>query len=103
MVDQVRLRALISDCIAQKRVIKWGYMRQFGGLYPSECDTVAAHSNAVSVLATVLAYEFSDKLKSETGIEVNLPDVARKAMFHDFGEARIGRYGGVLSISSRSM
>jgi len=87
------LRTLISDCIAQKRAIKWGYVRQFGGLYPSECGTVVAHSNAVSVLATVLAYEFSDKLKSETDIEVNLPDVDLMAMFHDFEEARSGDTG----------
>nr|VFK64702.1 MAG: hypothetical protein BECKTC1821F_GA0114240_11403 [Candidatus Kentron sp. TC] len=41
-------------------------MRQFGEIYPSECDTVVDHSNAVSVLA----HEFSEELKSEIGVEL---------------------------------
>ncbi|VFN03956.1 MAG: HD domain-containing protein [Candidatus Kentron sp. G] len=77
-------------------------MRQFGGVYPSECDTVAGHSSAVSVLATVLAYEFSEELKSETGVELNLPDVTLMATFHDFGEARSGDTG-VSSLSVHSV
>ena len=88
------LERLIRDAIAQKRVLKWGYVRQFGGLYPSECDSVASHSHAVAVLANIFALELSASIKSATeGYELAIEDVALMAAFHDFGECRSGDTG----------
>jgi 5'-deoxynucleotidase YfbR-like HD superfamily hydrolase len=92
-LDQIRLAEVIKDAIAQKRVIKWGYVRQFGGLYPAECDTVAAHSSAVSVLATILSYEYADAIEASTSIRLRLDDIALLAIYHDIGEGRSGDTG----------
>ncbi len=92
-LDHTRLAEIIKDAIAQKRVIKWGYVRQFGGLYPAECDSVAAHSSAVSVLATILSYEYADAIEASTGIRLCLDDIALLAIYHDVGEGRSGDTG----------
>ena len=88
-----RLMSLIQDALAQKRVIKWGYVRAFGGLYASECDSVASHGHAVTVLAAVLAYEYEVEIKKATDVSINISDVLLMAMLHDFGEGRSGDTG----------
>lgn len=92
-LDHNRLTEIIKDAIAQKRVIKWGYVRQFGGVYAAECDTVAAHSSAVSVLATILSYEYADAIEASTGARLCLDDIALLAIYHDVGEGRSGDTG----------
>lgn len=92
-MDREVLTRVIRDAVAQKRVIKWGYVRQLGGLYPSECDSVAAHSNAVSALAVILAIEYGDALSAETGATLGLEEISLMATFHDYGEGRSGDTG----------
>lgn len=93
VIEQAVLGALIFDVVASKRVIKTGYVRQPAGLYPGQCDTVAAHCHAISALAVVLAIEFKDRLSEQFGFDLNLEKVACMAVFHDHGEARSGDTG----------
>lgn len=83
---------IVFDAVAAKRSIKTGYVRQPGGLYPTQCDTVAAHSHAVSLLAMTIAHEVKDDLE-KMGIHLNLERVATMAIFHDQGETRSGDTG----------
>lgn len=93
MIHSDRLKDVIRDSIAQKRVIKWGYVREFGGAYPADCDSVGAHTSAVASLATILAYEISEELESETTYKIDIEKVMLTAIFHDFGEGRSGDTG----------
>ncbi len=92
-LDADRLGQLLFDVIASKRVLKTGYVRQSGGLYPTQCDTVAAHCHAVSVLAVAVAAQVQDDLRERFQLSINLEDVALMAIFHDHGEARSGDTG----------
>jgi 5'-deoxynucleotidase YfbR-like HD superfamily hydrolase len=92
-VNRNRILGLVQDAIASKRVLKWGYARTFGGLYPSECDTVAAHAGAVTVLAAALATEVGSVLAAKFGVPPSLEDTLLMAAFHDFGEGRSGDTG----------
>jgi 5'-deoxynucleotidase YfbR-like HD superfamily hydrolase len=92
-IDRSKFATIIQDAVAQKRVIKWGYLRQFGGLYPTQCDTVGAHSNTVSVLAAVLGFEYAEDIESATGVRLRLDDVTLLSIFHDLGESRSGDTG----------
>src|SRR6266849_4619315 len=83
---------IIFDAVAAKRSIKTGYVRQPGGLYPSQCDTVASHSHAVSLLSVTIAHEIKDDLE-KIGVRLNLERVATMAIFHDQGETRSGDTG----------
>lgn len=87
------LSRVLRDAIAQKRIVKWGYVRQFGGLYPSECDSVAAHSNAVAALAVILATEYAERICEVSGISIDVGDVSVMGTFHDYGEGRSGDTG----------
>jgi 5'-deoxynucleotidase YfbR-like HD superfamily hydrolase len=87
------LPRLIFDAVAAKRVIKTGYVRQPGGLYPTQCDTVAAHSHTISVVAVTLASQLSGLLQEKFGVVLKLEDVALMAIFHDYGEAKSGDTG----------
>lgn len=93
MIDNDRLLIVIRDAITQKRVIKWGYVRNFGGPHPGACDSVASHTAAVSALAVMMAYEIAEELERETGVKLNLQDVPLLAVFHDLGECRSGDTG----------
>ncbi|GEM_PF-2826080 len=88
-----KLRKAIFEAVAAKKILKTGYVRQPGGLYPAECDTVAAHSHTISVLSVLLASEIAEDLKKACGVELNLQDVAVLAIFHDYGEAKSGDTG----------
>lgn len=83
----------IFDAIASKRIVKTGYVGFPGGIYVHECDSVAAHSNAVTILATIIAYEFKDEIKKTAGVELNIGEIALMASFHDFGETKSGDTG----------
>ncbi|HTG37046.1 MAG TPA: HD domain-containing protein [Thermoanaerobaculia bacterium] len=84
---------MIRDAVAVKRVIKWGYVRQFGGLYPAECDSVAAHSGSVGALAVLLAAEYRSVIQAACGVTIDIEEVALMALFHDYGEGRSGDTG----------
>jgi 5'-deoxynucleotidase YfbR-like HD superfamily hydrolase len=94
------LESAIRDSIALKRMIKWGYVRQFGGLYASECDSVAAHSGSVAILSLMIANQHRDRIQKECDVAISTEDVALMALFHDFGEGRSGDTGA-LSFSIR--
>ncbi len=87
------LARMIRDAVAVKRVIKWGYVRQFGGLYPSECDSIAAHTGSVGVLAVLIAAEYRAAILAECEVMINVEEVALMALFHDYGEGRSGDTG----------
>jgi len=87
------LARTIFDTVASKRIVKTGFVAAPGGIYIHECDSVAAHSNAVAVLATIIACEFKDQIKDETGIEIDPGNIALMAIFHDFGETKSGDTG----------
>jgi hypothetical protein len=93
VISNPKLTHVIQDSIAQKRVIKWGYVRSFGGLYASECDTVVAHSSAVATLATMIGYEVAEEMNSVIGVKLNLDEMLLLATFHDLGEGRSGDTG----------
>lgn len=82
------LERALGDAVATKRMLKTGYVRQFGGLYPTECDTVAAHSHTVSVLAVTLASEVRSAIKKMFGTDLDMEEVALMSIFHDHGEGR---------------
>jgi 5'-deoxynucleotidase YfbR-like HD superfamily hydrolase len=94
------LERAIRDSIALKRMIKWGYVRQLGGLYASECDSVAAHSGAVAILAVMIADQHRKEIEDKFGVAISIEDVSLMALFHDFGEGRSGDTGA-LSFSLR--
>jgi 5'-deoxynucleotidase YfbR-like HD superfamily hydrolase len=94
-MDKEKIQALVFDAVASKRVLKTGYVRQPAGLYPAECDTVASHSHAVSVIAVALGYELQDALKEHCGVTLDMADLAMLAIFHDHGEGRSGDTGAV--------
>lgn len=83
----------VYDAVASKRVLKTGYVRQPGGLYPGQCDTVASHSHAVAALAAVIAYEVADLFEKACSIRLNLEQVLLLAVFHDHAETRSGDTG----------
>jgi 5'-deoxynucleotidase YfbR-like HD superfamily hydrolase len=88
-----RLHHAIFDAVASKRVLKTGYVRQPGGLYPGECDTIAAHSHAVSVLSVLIAHEIASDLERQCGVKLNMEDITLLSIFHDHGETRSGDTG----------
>jgi len=88
-----KLKETIFDSIATKRTIKWGFVRHAGGLYPSQCDSVAAHSNSVATMSAIFAEEFTELVKEKTGFELNMKKATLMATFHDFGEGRSGDTG----------
>ncbi|MCH8342401.1 MAG: HD domain-containing protein [Planctomycetes bacterium] len=92
-LERTLLTRLIRDAVAHKRVVKWGYVRQLGGLYPSECDSIAAHSNSVAVLASLIAHQLGSEIESECGVVISAHDVILMATFHDYGEGRSGDTG----------
>ncbi len=92
-VAQEALARMIRDAVAVKRVVKWGYVRQLGGLYPAECDSVAAHTGSVAVLAVMIAGEFRAAIQSVCGVTIAVEEVALMALFHDYGEGRSGDTG----------
>jgi 5'-deoxynucleotidase YfbR-like HD superfamily hydrolase len=94
-MNNQKLASCIFDSIASKRVVKTGYVRQPGGIYMNECDTIAAHSNAVSVLALQIAFEYADEIKDFAGVALELGDIAMMSIFHDFGETRSGDTGAL--------
>jgi 5'-deoxynucleotidase YfbR-like HD superfamily hydrolase len=93
MVDNDRLLEVVRDSLVQKRVVKWGYVRRFGGPHAAACDSVAAHTGAVATLAVILASECRQDLKEKTGADLDLGDVALLGLFHDLGECRSGDTG----------
>lgn len=102
VLDSRMLRRILGDAIAQKRVIKWGYVCQLGGLYPAQCDSVAAHGHAVTTIAAVLAYELAEGIEAKLGLTLDVADVVLMAAFHDFGEGRSGDTGAT-SIAIRGV
>ena len=87
------LSRTIFDAIASKRIVKTGFVGLPGGIYIHECDTVAAHSNTVAILATIIACEFKHDILIETGIDINEGEIAIMAVFHDYGETKSGDTG----------
>ena len=87
------LRRILSDGIAQERVIKWGYVRQLGGLCPAQCDSVGAHAHAVTTIAAVLAYELGEVIETKIDVALDVADMVLMASFHDYGEGRSGDTG----------
>jgi len=83
----------IFDAVASKRMIKTGYVGFPGGIYAHECDSVAAHSNAVTILAIIIATEYKEEVKRIANVELNLGEIAIMAAFHDFGEIKSGDTG----------
>ena len=81
---------VIFDAIASKRVLKTGYVRATDGLHPTECDTVAAHSHAISIAAVTVAYEVAEEVQKTCGVTLDLHRIAVLAIYHDHGEARSG-------------
>lgn len=77
----------ILDAAATKRIVKTGYVRQAGGLYPGECDTVAGHSHAVAWPTILLAMELKDEFP------LDLARVLAMVITHDHGEGRSGDTG----------
>jgi len=92
-METQKLKETIFDSIATKRTIKWGFVRHAGGLYPSQCDSVAAHSNSVATMTAIFAEEFADLVKEKAGVELNMNKATLMATFHDFGEGRSGDTG----------
>lgn len=88
-----RLKELLRDTLKQKDVIKWGYVRTFGGPNAASCDSVAAHIAAVSTLATILGYEYSEEIEVKTGIKLDLAKLTLLGLVHDLGECRSGDTG----------
>lgn len=97
IIDPELIERAIEDSGADKRIPKTGYVRQYGGLYPSECDSVAAHSQAVSLLAVKFAFEVRDALKNLFGTELDMEEIALMAIFHDHGEGRSQDPGAISS------
>lgn len=82
------LRRVIFDSISSKRQIKVGYVRQAGGLYANECDTVGAHNYAVAIFATQMGYELKEELEKKFSVVLDMEKLMRIALFHDYGETR---------------
>ena len=93
MSQAERLLECIFDAVASKRVLKTGYVRHPGGLYPAQCDTVAGHSHAVSVIALVICFELRTALQGACAYSLNIQDVVLLAVIHDHGEGRSGDTG----------
>jgi len=93
MLQHQRFLECVFDAVASKKLLKTGYVRQVGGLYPANCDTVAGHSHAVSVIALILTFEISQELKDYCGYFLNTEDIITLAVIHDHGEARSGDTG----------
>lgn len=89
-ITPARLSSLIFDVVTSKRAIKTGYVRQPGGIYAAQCDTVAAHGYAVTVLSVTLAMQVSAALRERFGIALNIEDVALMAIFHNHEAVRSG-------------
>ena len=88
VIGAERLAQAVFDSVAAKRQIKVGYVRQPGGLYPNECDTVGSHNYAVAILAAKMGYQLRDPLRTEVGVELDLKILMGLALFHDYGETR---------------
>lgn len=92
-MDQAKLGRFVIDAVAAKRAIKTGYVQMPGGLYPSDCDSVAGHSFTIAALALEIAHEIKEELDRAFKISLNLERVATLAIFHDYGEAKSGDPG----------
>ncbi len=92
-INVEKLKKAVFDAVASKKILKTGYVRQAGGLYPSECDTVGSHCNAIAVIANLVAHEVNQEIKEECDVELNLGDVALLSTFHDYGETKSGDTG----------
>lgn len=78
----------IFDAIASKRILKTGFVGLPGGIYSSECDSIASHSNVVSILALNMAFECAEEIKTLADYDLNIEKIALMAIYHDFGETK---------------
>lgn len=92
-INNGKLKKMILEAVASKKILKTGYVRQAGGLYPSECDSVGAHCNTIAVIANLISHEVYEDLKNECDVELNFADIALMATFHDYGETKSGDTG----------
>jgi 5'-deoxynucleotidase YfbR-like HD superfamily hydrolase len=79
---------VLTDAVNAKSILKTGYVHGLGGINSAQCDSVAAHSHAVSWLTLALGHAL---LKE--GYALDMTRLLTMVIVHDQGETNSGDPG----------